>query len=237
MRDFVEFYSEVYDEETRLQRHVTEFVTTTYVLDPLITSGSRILDVGAGTGVYSVYYARKGCPVVAIDAVPRYIESLQAKIQSQPGLDIRAFVADIRNRHISLGSDYDVILFMGPVYHSPLPEASGCIDYCLQLLKPGGIFAVSYVNNHQGHRGSEYDDVIIPHSPEEIDNLLSERIGMIFHGPTDGEVFGELNTLSQGLRDNVSKLHAWLDEHHSVFQSSRWPLTSVHGLYVGRKKP
>ncbi len=235
MRDFVEFYSNEYDEETRLQRHGTEFATTTYILDRLIAAGSRILDVGAGTGAYSLRYARKGCSVVAIDAVPRYIEVLQAKILSQPDLDMQAYVVDIRHPSVPLGGDYNVILFMGPVYHVPIPEVSGCIDYCLRLLKEDGLFAVSYVNNHQGHEGSKYADVFLAHSPAEIEELLSDRIRVIFHGPTDGEVFGELNDLSEGLRQDVSNLHGWLDKHRSVFEDPRWSLTSMHGLCVGRK--
>jgi 2-polyprenyl-3-methyl-5-hydroxy-6-metoxy-1,4-benzoquinol methylase len=237
MRDFVEFYSKEYDEDSRFQRHATEFVSTTYILDKLIAMSSHILDIGAGTGAYSLYYAKKDCSVVAIDAVPKYIETLKRKIQLQGSLDIKAYVADISNPSVPLGTNYDVILFMGPIYHLPLPEIKHCIDYCLRLLKMNGLFAVSYVNNHEGPQDSKYSDVFIPYKPIEIEELLSERISMIFHGPTDGEVFGELNNLSQGLLEEIPTLHAWLDKHQSVFQDSRWPLTSIHGLYVGRKTP
>lgn len=48
MTDFIRFY-ENYDEEGRLRRHRTEFAATTYILDKLIASGDRVLDVGAGT--------------------------------------------------------------------------------------------------------------------------------------------------------------------------------------------
>ena len=235
MRDFVEFYTNEYDEESRLHRHGTEFASTTYILDKLIGKNARILDVGAGTGAYSLYYARKGCSVVAIDAVLKNIEILRGKIRSQLDLDIQAHVADIRNPPASLGTDYDVILFMGPVYHLPLPEIRRCIDFCMRLLNRDGLFAVSYVNMHEGHQGSKYSDVFIPYKPEEIENLLKEYISMIFHGPTDGEIFGELNALSQGLLEDISVLHSWLDNNRSVFQDTHWPFTSVHGLYIGKK--
>ncbi len=236
MTDFVEFYSKEYDEETRFQRHPTEFATTTYVLDGIIARGSKILDVGAGTGAYSLYYARKGCSVVAVDAVPRYIETLRAKIVDQPGLDAKALLADIRSRPPEIGSGYDVILFMGPVYHLPLYEASGCIDYCLGLLKTKGILAVSYVNEHEGHQGDKYPGMFITHTASEIEELLNARVSLLFHGPTDGEVFAEFNDLSQGLVHDISELHRWLRQHPSVFTDSRWHLTSIHGLYVGVKE-
>jgi len=63
MKDFVRFYTE-YDEDGRLQRHGTEFASTTYILDKHIRKGLHILDVGSGTGAYSLYYAEKGCSVV-----------------------------------------------------------------------------------------------------------------------------------------------------------------------------
>jgi SAM-dependent methyltransferase len=236
MHDFIKFYSEEYDEDTRFLRHGTEFVSTTYILDKLITKGSRILDVGAGTGAYTVYYARKGCSVVAIDAVSKNIDILREKIRKQPDLDIKAYVSDIRSPSIPLGTDYDLILFMGPVYHLPLPETERCLEFCLSLLKKDGILAVSYVNHHEGHQGSKYQDVFIPYRPMEIEKLLNNRISPIFHGPTDGEVFGELNSFTEGLREEISKLHDWLYHNPSVFKDSSWPQTSIHGLYVGRKQ-
>jgi SAM-dependent methyltransferase len=236
MKDFLKFYSEDYDEDTRLLRHGTEFVSTTYILDKLIDKGSRILDVGAGTGAYSVFYARKGCSVVAIDAVPKNIDKLRGKIRIQPDLDIKAYVSDIRSPSISLGIDYDIMLFMGPIYHLPLPEAESCLDYCLGLLKKDGILAVSYVNRHEGHQGSKYQDVFITYKPIEIERLLNSRITPIFHGPTDGEVFGELNYFTEGLHEEMSKLHDWLDHNLSVFQDPGWLKTSIHGLYIGRKR-
>ena len=88
MSDFVKFYFEEYNEDGRLQRHRIEFVSTPYILEKVIHDGSHILDVGEGTVVCSRYCANKVYSVVAIDAVPRYIEVLCNKIKLQPALDI-----------------------------------------------------------------------------------------------------------------------------------------------------
>ncbi|MGE5630200.1 MAG: class I SAM-dependent methyltransferase [Caulobacteraceae bacterium] len=64
---------ENYSEDTRLAKdktHKVEFITTIHVLDKFINSKSRILDVGAGTGRYSVYFAEKGHSVYALEYVP-----------------------------------------------------------------------------------------------------------------------------------------------------------------------
>ena len=157
MSDFVQYYTE-YDEEGRLQRHRTEFASTTYVLDKYIQTGFRILDIGAGTGPYSFYYAEKGCSVLAIDPVPKYIEMLHSKLQSQPDLDIKAYVADIRDPSLPLTTDFDAVLFMGPVYHVPQQDIRDCLNTCLRVLKKDGILAVSYVNTYEGYEIDIYAD-------------------------------------------------------------------------------
>lgn len=61
MNTIIDYY-ENYDENSRLNRdntHRTEFITTTYILDNLINKKSKIIDIGAGTGNYSFYYAKK----------------------------------------------------------------------------------------------------------------------------------------------------------------------------------
>ena len=235
MKDFVKFYTE-YDEDARLQRHRTKFVSTTYILNKLIGDGFHILDVGAGTGAYSLYYAKKGCSVVAMDAVPKYIEMLNSKLQSQPNLNIRAHVADIRNLSLPLTADFDAVLFMGPIYHVPQRELKHCFDTCLRVLKKGGILAASYVNTYEGHELSQYPDVFISYSPADIERLLGElNLSRICHVPTDGEVFRELNELVKEQSEQMEKLHAWLDKNQSVLYNSQWISKSIHGLYVGRK--
>ena len=55
-------YYEKYDEESRLIKdnsHKLEFITTIHTLDDKIKKGDRILEVGAGTGRYSLWYS--GC--------------------------------------------------------------------------------------------------------------------------------------------------------------------------------
>jgi cyclopropane fatty-acyl-phospholipid synthase-like methyltransferase len=236
MKDFVQYYIE-YDEDGRLQRHRIEFVSTTYVLDKFIHKDSRILDVGAGTGVYSFYYAKKGCSVVAIDAVPNYIDILHSKLQSQPNLDIKAYVSDIRDFSPPLTTDFDVVLFMGPMYHVSQPEIRGCLDTCLQVLKKDGILAVSYVNTYEGYENDRYADVVIFNSSDEIEQLLDEfKLSRICHVPTDGVVFEKLNELADRQQKGIGELHTWLDKNQHILYDSQWTSNSVHALYVGRKK-
>ncbi len=237
MKDFVRFYTE-YDEDGRIQsRHRVEFASTTYVLDKYIPKYSHILDIGAGTGAYSLYYAEKGCSVVAVDAVPKHIEILRSKLQSQPNLDIQVHLADIRDLSLPLQVNFDVVLFMGPIYHMPQQDINRCLDTCLQVLKKDGILAVSYVNTYEGYERNRYLDAFIYHSYADIEQLLSKfNLTPICHVPTDGEVFGEFNALAQEKQEEITKLHTWLDKNQSVLHDPQWVSKCIHGLFVSRKR-
>jgi len=55
MKNIIDFY-ENYDEESRLttgKAKRIEFVTTTHLLNQYIQSHHKIIELGAGTGVYS----------------------------------------------------------------------------------------------------------------------------------------------------------------------------------------
>ena len=57
-----EYYNN-YNEDERLIRdkaHQMEYITTTKYIEKYLKDGNRILEVGAGTGRYSINYAKKG---------------------------------------------------------------------------------------------------------------------------------------------------------------------------------
>jgi tRNA (mo5U34)-methyltransferase len=80
-------------------------------------TGCRALDIGCNAGFYSVELARRGADVLAIDHDEHYLR--QARwAREQFGLTNR-----IELRHMTvydlahLGEDFDVVLFLGVLYH------------------------------------------------------------------------------------------------------------------------
>lgn len=62
MNNVVNFYKKS-EEESRLttnKARKVEFDITTTILNKYIKSHNKILELGAGTGVYSFYYAERG---------------------------------------------------------------------------------------------------------------------------------------------------------------------------------
>ena len=72
--EILENYYNNYDEESRLVRdktHTIEFITTTKFIDKYLKDGDRILEIGAGTGRYTIHYALKGFEVDAVELVKK----------------------------------------------------------------------------------------------------------------------------------------------------------------------
>jgi ubiquinone/menaquinone biosynthesis C-methylase UbiE len=229
----IDFYTGSYDEDTRLERHRTEFITTTYILNKYIKTGSRILDLGAGTGIYSIYYANRGCQVTAIDIVPRHIEILNEKLKYFPVPDITAQVGDAEDLSRFEENKFDVVLCMGPVYN--LKEAGTCTKECLRVLKSKGILAASYGKKNESFEPDKrYKDLFVERAPEEVNRMFQDcGIEFMENVPTDGEPFNGLDKLVIDHLDEPGKAYSWLEKHPSVFKElSKFFL---HGLYIGRK--
>ena len=77
-------YRHVFHEEGRLSRSQAarvEFLTTIRMVENDLKPGSRILDLGAGTGAYSLYLAGKGHAVSAVELAGRNVGIMR----EQPG--------------------------------------------------------------------------------------------------------------------------------------------------------
>lgn len=73
---------ERFEEDKRLNTNKAnsiEFLTSISYIDKYLKEGMKILDIGAGTGAYSIYYASKGYDVTAVEPVERNLEVIKAK--------------------------------------------------------------------------------------------------------------------------------------------------------------
>ena len=112
-----EYYSN-YEEDNRFTQdksHRVEFITTTKYIDKYLKKGDRILEIGAGTGAYSIHYAKQGYKVDSLELVQSNIDIFQSKITSDLDINIRQGTA----LDLSCYEDntFDVTLVLGPLYH------------------------------------------------------------------------------------------------------------------------
>ena len=88
--DAIEMHYEGYDEETRFDDRWcwVEYYTTMQYIHRYLHPGDKVLELGAGTGRYSIALAQEGCDVTAVELVERNLDALRAKIM--PDMRIRA---------------------------------------------------------------------------------------------------------------------------------------------------
>lgn len=76
-----EYYSG-YQEDIRLLTRTgqVEYRTTMRYIERYLKPGMKVLEIGAGTGRYSLALAKKGIEVTAVELVPHNLEILRSKI-------------------------------------------------------------------------------------------------------------------------------------------------------------
>ena len=148
--NYLEEYYNSYDEEGRLlSRHgQVEYLTTMRYIEECLKgiSDPDIIEVGAGTGRYSVTLAKKGFKVTAVELVEHNLEILRSKLDgTEPvtavqgnALDLSAFADD----------SFDLTMLLGPMYHLYTKEDKlRALSEAVRVTRPGGHILVAYCMN------------------------------------------------------------------------------------------
>lgn len=150
--DDTELVQEIYrrfDENIRLSKsraaHV-EFLTTVRYIEQFLTPGSKILDVGAGAGEYSLYFSRKGYDVSALELADSNIKAFRAKLTQEDTVDlVQGNALDLSQYEDDF---FDVVLVLGPLYHlHSEADQLKCIDEAKRVCKPDGKLFFAFISN------------------------------------------------------------------------------------------
>lgn len=144
-----EFYSN-YDEDGRLlSKHgQVEYLTTMkYIHEYLKDDKSkRILEVGAGTGRYSVALAKEGYQVEAVELTEHNLNILRSKADEWENLTaVQGNVLDLSRYE---DNTFDLTLVLGPMYHLYTREdQKQALREAVRVTRPGGQIMVAYCMN------------------------------------------------------------------------------------------
>lgn len=154
------FYGQ-YDEEertTRSRHGQLEYCTTMTYIHRYAAKQSKILEVGAGTGRYSIALAKEGMDVTAVELVESNLAVLR---ESSKGMvNIKSFQGDATDLSQFPDNSFDITLSLGPMYHLYETDEVNCaIDEAIRVTKPGGVilfafisvFAIMYANYFYGN--------------------------------------------------------------------------------------
>ncbi|MEX1288640.1 MAG: class I SAM-dependent methyltransferase [Acidimicrobiia bacterium] len=130
--------------------------------------GARLLELGAGVGYTSRWFADRGLDVLATDLSPVHVEYCRAK-----GLEAR--VADMLDLDFADGC-FDAVWAASCLMHVPSDRLSGMLGSIARILTPDGLFWTGTWGAETGSEGIWEDDQLRPkrfYSIRTDDQLLA----------------------------------------------------------------
>lgn len=139
----------LFNEDARLNHSKAarvEFITTVKYVEQHLKHGSKILDIGAGAGEYSLHFAKSGYAVTAVELAEENIKAFRKKITD----DMNILLQQGNACDLSDFADntYDVVLLLGPLYHIlDQTDRDKCIQEARRVCKKDGVIFFAYISN------------------------------------------------------------------------------------------
>ena len=258
--NYLEEYYGSYDEEGRLlSRHgQVEYLTTMRCIRESLAglSDPAVLEIGAGTGRYSVTLAKQGLRVTAVELVRHNLEQLRAKLDgSEPITVLQGNALDLS---FLPDASFDLTMLLGPMYHLyTRSDKLQALSEAVRVTKPGGRILVAYCMNEptvvqyvfaQGHlREVREQHLLTPDwhcvsEPKEIfEQVRTEDIASLDAAlPVERLKLVAADGATNYMRPIIDSMDdetfaAWLDYHFSICERQDLIGASHHTLDVLRK--
>ncbi len=251
-------YYNQYEEENRFKKsnhNRLEFITTTNYIEKYLKKKDKILEVGAGTGAYSLYYAKQGYDVTAIELVEENIEKLKQGITEK--MNIQVYQGNAVDLSRFKDETFDITLVLGPMYHLfTKEEQEKAIAEAIRVTKKGGLIYFAYITNDAvvlkvlllEHKLLEYkhkhdENFKLVNAPEQIFNLflIKDFEEMMEH--TNTICLHEVATdgIAQAMQIYIDQLNEkefeeWIQYHLATCERKDLMGYSTHVLHICQKK-
>lgn len=153
MEKRVEILNQLYnsqDENGRLcnSRHgQLEYMTTMHFIHKFLQPESKIIEIGAGTGRYSVKLGQEGYDVTALELVESNLKVMKQNIGFLK--NVNAIQGDALDLSRFKDNSFDVTLLLGPMYHLFREEDQHkALDEAIRVTKAGGVIFVAFLSVH-----------------------------------------------------------------------------------------
>jgi len=139
-----------YAEDSRLGRTrqgQLEYITTMSYIHRYAQPGTKLLEIGAGTGRYSIALAREGYAVTAVELVTRNLEILK---KNAGGIEnLHAVQGDALDLSPFPDQTFDVTLVFGPMYHLYEKEdVQKALKEAIRVTKKNGVILFIHLCHH-----------------------------------------------------------------------------------------
>ena len=230
----LEKYYNKFNEEKRLKsRHgQVEFITSMKYIHKYLPKREhgqvKILDVGAGTGRYSVALAEEGYDVTAVELVKYNLGILKKKNSS-----VKAYQGNALKLSRFPDKEFDLIILFGPMYHLYTKEDKvKALMEAKRVLKDEGTILVAYTMNEYsvlvyGFRENHIQECL---ENGKLDAARMERLQICSaDGPSD-DMRQVLNTM------DAKTFQTFIDYHLTTCERPELVGAGSHTVDIIRKK-
>lgn len=247
------------DEDSRLNRSrhgQLEFATTMNYIHRYAQKGGNILEIGAGTGRYSIALAREGYKVTAVELVETNLEVLKSNSRDMNNID--SYQGDALDLGRFESDMFDVTLLFGPMYHLyDKEDAHKAIEEAIRVTKSNGIILVAFLsvyaimsdnylcgnlaagleeNFDNGYKVKHFEEQLFTgYDILEFEQLFDEsNVEHITTVAVDG-----ILELAEGRSDfdmSDEEMETYIDYHLHICEKRELLGNSSHLLYVCRKQ-
>lgn len=253
--DLVRQFYQSGGEDSRLNSQAArvEFLTTVRYIEKYLSPGATILDIGAGTGVYSHHFARQGYAVSALELADANIAAFREKLRDTDNIDLRQGNALDLSGYAD--GSFDIVLLFGPLYHLHKEEDRlRCIAEAKRVCKPDGKIFFAFISNdiviltmqqafpnyllegaYDKDRFELEDFPFQFHTVSEARDLLNKAGISLCHEIAADGVSELLKDLVNGLDENSYR--QYLRYHFYLCEKPECLGMSNHLLFVGQKGP
>lgn len=169
--NLIKYYNKFNEDKRLTRRHgIVEFTTAMkYIVKYLKRMNNpKILDVGAGTGKYSIELDKLGYDVTAVELVKHNLMYLK---KNHP--NVKSYLGNAINLKKFKDESFDLVLLFGPMYHLITKEEKiKALMEAKRVIKPDGIIMISYYMNEYAviKHGFIEGNIINAIKNNEIDN-------------------------------------------------------------------
>lgn len=171
--NLINYYNKFNEDKRLTHRHgIVEYETTMkYIKEYLKNMNNpKIIDIGAGTGKYSVALANEGYDVTAVELVKHNLMTLKAK--NSP---VKAYLGNAINLAKFKDNSFDMVLLFGPLYHLISKEDKlKALMEAKRIVKEDGLILVSYYMNEYAiiTHGFKDNNILNAIKNKEIDDTF-----------------------------------------------------------------